>query len=271
MTAERPSEFPGSPPGAPEEIVETPFFFPNGRYRLFGVLHAPGPDHSPERGDALPLNDLGLVFCHPFAEEKLISHRILVSLARHLARRGIRCLRFDYMGHGDSEGDFDDSSVETRLADIEAAINHLRARAGGLRIGLLGLRLGAALAAYAAGRVKGVDPLILIAPVLQGKPYIENALRANLTAQMMVHRKVLKDRSVLIQELLEGTKVYIDGYPLTRELYTGVSELDLAAGVRVGPGRALVLQVARGEAKALSKDLLQLQAAWRDLKVEIEL
>ena len=88
--------------------METPLFFKNINYKLFGVLH------QPEHGE-LTKPSLGIVFCHPFAEEKLIVHRVMVNLARRLTKEGIYCLRFDYMGHGDSDGNFEDSTIETRL------------------------------------------------------------------------------------------------------------------------------------------------------------
>ena len=70
--------------------VETPLFFENGAYRLFGVLHQP----------AGPPSGAGWVFCHPFAEEKLWTQRVYVSFARMLASRGAWVLRFDAMGNG---------------------------------------------------------------------------------------------------------------------------------------------------------------------------
>ena len=75
-------------------MKEKPFIFPNGSYNLFGILHEP----------EIESNGEGFVFCSPFAEEKLWAHRVFVNFARELARLGYTVLRFDYMGHGDSEG-----------------------------------------------------------------------------------------------------------------------------------------------------------------------
>src|SRR5687768_18149474 len=90
---------------------ETPLFFNRGPWQLFGVYHAPHNGST-----ATPF-----VFCHPFGEEKLWAHRVYVGFARELARRGHPVLRFDYAGNGDSSGTFDESSIETALADIDAA------------------------------------------------------------------------------------------------------------------------------------------------------
>ena len=122
-------------------MIETPFFFPNADYQLFGVLHE--PENQTQR--------TGFVFCSPFAEEKLWTHRVFVSFAREMAHRGYFVLRFDYMGHGDSEGDFEDSTIESRLSDIKCAVRTLKEKTkNGATVGLLGLRLGATLAALVA-------------------------------------------------------------------------------------------------------------------------
>ena len=76
-------------------MSESPFFFPRGDARLFGVLHRPSG----------PVSRSGFVLSHPFAEEKLWSHRVFVSFARALAGRGLAVLRFDYAGAGDSSVD----------------------------------------------------------------------------------------------------------------------------------------------------------------------
>ena len=158
-------------------MLETPFFFNNNDYRLYGVFHAPD--------EQAPLTGLrhGIVFCAPFAEEKMFSHRVYVNMARALAREGVACLRFDFMGEGDSDGSFEDSTVTTRLSDISAAMAALAEKAKIVYMGLIGVRFGATLAALAATR-KMVDTLALISPVISGQTYMDQCLRSNLTTQM---------------------------------------------------------------------------------------
>ena len=126
---------------------ETPFFFPSGGYSLFGILHAPaGPAAGPP-----------FVLCHPFGEEKLWTHRVFVSLARQLASDGYFVLRMDYMGNGDSEGDFSQSSLATACDDVRAAIAEVRRRTGAQTVNLLGLRFGALVASLVAEHATDVD------------------------------------------------------------------------------------------------------------------
>ena len=101
-------------------MTETPFFFPNGSTSLFGVFHEPPG----------PSSKSAFVFCHPWGEEKLWAHRGFVSFARTLAADGHPVLRFDYMGNGDSDGEFADSTLQTALADVRAAIAEVRRRSG---------------------------------------------------------------------------------------------------------------------------------------------
>lgn len=233
--------------------METPLFFKSNNYKLFGVLHEPEPNkHDKLNEPNKP--PMGLVFCHPFAEEKLISHRVMVNLARTLSKKEIYCLRFDYMGHGDSDGIFEDSTIESRLSDIQCAIDFLRMRTGVETVGLLGLRFGATLAALTCENMSTIDPLILIAPIVQGKAYIDQCLRSNLTMQMMVHNKIIKDRKTLVSDLLAGLTVNIDGYLLTKDLYKQIELINLMT-TSASLQNILIIQVSRKENQPIGEEI----------------
>lgn len=241
---------------------ETPFFFPVADQELFGILHRPSATPS----------GAGFVFCHPFAEEKLWAHRVFVSLARDLAARGHAVLRFDHMGHGDSDGEFQDASVVTHLRDIEAAVGRLRAESPGLNeVALLGLRLGATFAAMSAERILGIDRLVLWDPVIDGGRYVQEVLRSNLTSQLATFGKVLQDRKALVESLDTGKPINVDGYELGREFYEQASKIDLLSGDIAFTGGVLILQVGKPGQPA-RKDLLALKdrfpGAQLDLCVE---
>jgi len=95
------------------------------------------------------------------------------------------------MGHGDSEGNFENSSIETRLSDIVCAIETLRGKMGEpLRIGLVGLRLGATLAALVAEEESGISDLILWEPIISGQLYVRELLRINISTQSAIYREI---------------------------------------------------------------------------------
>jgi hypothetical protein len=60
----------------------------------------------------------GYIFVDAFAEEKLWSQRVMVSFARKMALLGYPVLRFDVMGHGDSDGEFKNATIPSILSDI---------------------------------------------------------------------------------------------------------------------------------------------------------
>ena len=238
--------------------METPLFLKNNNYNLFGVLHKPDIPNS-----ALIPYNLGIVFCHPFAEEKLIAHRVMVNLARRFTKEGLYCFRFDYMGHGDSDGNFDDSTIATRLSDIRCAIEFLRERTGVKMIGLLGVRLGATLAALTCNNLSEIDSLILISPIVEGKPYIDQCLRSNLTTQMSTYKKIIKDRKQLISDLMAGQMVNIDGYLLTKALYQQIETINLLTKPLGVPPNVLILQVSKKENQPIEDKIVKLHMKYK--------
>jgi exosortase A-associated hydrolase 2 len=199
-------------------MTENAYFLPLGDERLFAFLHRP---EGACRG--------GAVLCAPLAEEKLWSHRVFVSFARELAVQGYAVLRFDYRGEGDSDRPFEQSDCSTRIADTRAAIDELQRQVPGLdRVTLVGLRLGATLAAAAAAGRADVDRLVLWDPVTDGADYMQSVLRTNLMAQMAIHHKVLESREQLIERLDRGETVNVEGYALASSLFRETSALRLA-------------------------------------------
>jgi exosortase A-associated hydrolase 2 len=238
--------------------MEEPFFFQNNTYQLFGILHSPEIEKSSNH-----LKGLGAVFCHPFAEEKLIAHRVMVNMARALTREGIHCLRFDFMGHGDSEGNFEDSTIETRLSDTRCAANLLRKKADIGKLGLIGVRFGGTLAALACSTIDQPDFLVLVAPIVDGKAYIENLLRSNLTTQMATYKKIIKDRKALIGDLYAGNTVNIDGYLISKELYVHMDSINLLREPVPSAANILIIPVLRNEKQPIEGSLNELLSIYR--------
>ncbi len=235
--------------------MEIPLFFRNGDYNLFGMLHEAKNDLVVDEKLKYRNKRVGIIICAPFAEEKLISHRVLVNQARVLANNGFWCFRFDYMGHGDSEGAFEDATVESRLSDISSSINFLRNEKDINEIVLLGVRFGATLAALIQNKNSDIDGLIMINPVLSGKDYIEQVLRTNLTLQMATYKKILKNRKQVIDEILEGKPTNIDGYLLTKSMYEQMFQISLLDNLKILVKKLLIIQISNREDKPIEKNL----------------
>lgn len=211
---------------------ESPFFFDLGKERLFAVHHRPP-------GQARR----GLVLCPALAEEKLWSHRVYVSLARELAAQGIAVLRFDFRGEGDSDLDFEEATLESRIQDTLRAAAVLLEREPGLRRCLfLGHRIGCAIAARAAARAAPVvEGVIAWDPVESGAAYFMQWLRATLASQMVATGKA-PTRAALVKALEEGRSVTIEGYGITPRLYRELASLEWCRLLEALPCRALVVE-----------------------------
>ncbi len=118
------------------------------------------------------LNETGVVICPPFGYEYTHSHRSIRHLADILADQGFACARFDYHGTGDSFSDLHSPErIETFKQNIHSVINHLKQQSNVKKIVLIGIRLGATLAAaYCAEN--NVEQLVLWAPCIKGRAYV---------------------------------------------------------------------------------------------------
>ncbi len=161
------------PDGAPPR-AEPAYFMSEGRACL-RWLHRPAVSAG-TRG-------VGVVLCNPFGYEALCAHRSIRHFAEASAARGFPALRFDYDGTGDSAGDdLDGDRWDAWIASARAAVRELRERTGVQRVVLLGIRLGASIAAYAAADAADVAGVALIAPIASGRPWLRElrALQATM-------------------------------------------------------------------------------------------
>ncbi len=89
-------------------------------------------------------------------------------LAKGLAKAGIASIRFDFDGHGKSEGRKQDMTIEKELADARAIWNYVQGLPYVSEVGLLGHSQGGVIASMTAGRLaaEGSAPtgLVLLAP-----------------------------------------------------------------------------------------------------------
>lgn len=89
-------------------------------------------------------------------------------LARGLAEAGIATIRFDFDGHGRSDGRKQDMTIEKELADARAVWDYVRQLPYVSAIGLLGHSQGGVVASMTAGRLaaegQAPDAMVLLAP-----------------------------------------------------------------------------------------------------------
>ena len=184
------------------------------------------------------------IICPPFAEEEKSAHRTLVELADSLVAQGDAVLFFAYGGIGDSEGEFSAASLTSWSEDILDACNYSRARYPQSTLGLIGLRLGASLAAQ-VGEQTSVDNLILIEPILRGRSFLmqlgaRKKLRAMMTEEEGGSQKSeVRSQNAKFEDL--------DGWPLGATLREELKVLDLSSHPPKIKGGVLALQVSSRE------------------------
>ncbi|MCX7591546.1 MAG: alpha/beta fold hydrolase [Kiritimatiellae bacterium] len=221
------------------EIEEEVALLRAGDEVLHSVLYSPP---APAKG--------AILFCHPLVEERKSAHRIMVEAARACAADGLVVLRFDYRGCGDSTGEFEKCSVCGWLDDISQVFEFLRARAPARPVGLLGLRLGAALAMRFAADISASetaaepekchrpppDFLVLWEPVWNCRSYLEDLFRKKLVREMMTGGRSRSTRNGLLSDMAAGRSVDLDGYPFSPRLYgelEALSPTSLIRGLRL--------------------------------------
>lgn len=135
----------------------------NQNQKIFAILHRP----------LHKKNVPAIVICSGFAGNKCGKFRLFVRLAEELTKLGIAVLRFDYRGSGDSEGNFQDVTIESEVSDTLACLDFISqdSQIDSTRIGLLGRSLGGVISILATSHFKAIKSLVLWAPVLRNTPW----------------------------------------------------------------------------------------------------
>ncbi len=143
-------------------VTTTPIWFGGPDQPLFGWFEYPSG------GTARA----GVVICPALAVEGTSSQPTLRLLSNRLAADGCAVLRFDYAGTGDSAGDdHEPARVAAWLASIRTAIHFLEA-AGCAHVSLVGLRVGATLAAAELSAGGGIAAAVLWDPYPTGRSFV---------------------------------------------------------------------------------------------------
>ena len=126
-------------------MQERSISFENDGQKLYGMIHI--PDGNPP----YPC----VVFLHGYTGNRIEDHRLFVKAARSFCAKGMVSLRFDFRGSGESEGNFEDVTIESEISDAIQAVNYVSGlkEVDNQRIGILGFSLGGCVAACISPRV----------------------------------------------------------------------------------------------------------------------
>ena len=203
--------------------VAEPVYFGRADRPLFGWIH---------RTSGAKQTSVGVVICNPFGYEAVCAHRSLRHFADMAAAAGLPAIRFDYDGVGDSAGsEFDPRRVDTWVASVGEAIAALGNRTGCRRFVLLGVRLGAALAAMAAVGRNDVAGIVAIAPVVSGRTFLREAL-----ALQGAHSGNADSRGEVVDDGLRE----VLGAPITPETWEAIGRIDMS-GLAASPASEVLV------------------------------
>ena len=204
--------------------VAEPVYFGRSDRPLFGWIHRSyGTDEAP----------VGVVICNPFGYEAVCAHRSLRHFADMAAAAGLPTIRFDYDGVGDSAGsEFDPGRVDAWIASVSEAIAALGRGTGARRFIVLGVRLGAALAAIAAVGRSDIAGIVAIAPVVSGRTFLREAMALQGT-----HAGDADGRGAVVDD---GVREIL-GTPITQETWDAIGRVDLAGLPALPASEVLVL------------------------------
>lgn len=118
--------------------------------------------HKPtlKQGERVPM----VVLCHGFMGN--MQSDLLIKIAELLQERGIASIRFDFNGHGQSEGRFQDMTVLNEIVDAKKVIEYVTALPYVSSVAIAGHSQGGVVAAMTAGELgaEKIKSVVLLAP-----------------------------------------------------------------------------------------------------------
>ena len=122
--------------------------------------------------EKLPL----VIICHSFTAN--CNTELLTDIANDLQEQGIASLRFDFNGHGKSEGEFQDMTVLNEIEDLKDVISWAQSQPWVENISLLGHSQGGVVVSMTAGELgdKVIKNVVLMAPAAVLR---DDAIRGN--------------------------------------------------------------------------------------------
>ncbi|MGH7457538.1 MAG: bifunctional alpha/beta hydrolase/OsmC family protein [Longimicrobiaceae bacterium] len=173
------------------------------------------------------------LFAHCFTCSKDLS--AVVNVSRALTREGISVFRFDFTGHGESQGEFSDTDLSSNVEDLVAAARFMAQEHIPPEI-LIGHSLGGAAVIRAARRVRSSRAVVTI-----GAPFdpwhatelfaeSHHEIRAKGEARVQIGGRPFRVRRELLEDLRQ-TKLGDALHQLGRALLVLHSPLDEVVGI----------------------------------------
>ena len=95
---------------------------------------------------------------------------LLIAIAEGLAAKGWPCLRFSFSGNGESEGDFEESTVTKEIEDLRAVLKTVPQEK---RIAYIGHSMGGAVGVMTAARGLNIQVLVTLAGMVRTADFVK--------------------------------------------------------------------------------------------------
>ena len=147
-------------------------------HTLFNGQQLVGSAHLPEGAQH------AVLMLHGFTGNRIEFTYFFVQLSRVLAARGIAVFRFDFLGCGESDGEFADITVASQVAQTQHLLAYLAANYPQYSRHILGFSMGGMVALQSAMNAPGdIHSISLLAPAANMAQLVENIAVANPAAQ----------------------------------------------------------------------------------------
>jgi hypothetical protein len=136
--------------------IEKNYFRNSKKQKLCGILYLPsgkGP---------FPV----VIVCHGLSTSK--ESRNTTMTYPELIKNGIAVFAFDFSGHGESEGKFENVTISQAIDDLKCALNYIEKKTfiDKEKIGLLGSSFGGITSIFVTSKDKRIKVLALKAPII---------------------------------------------------------------------------------------------------------
>ncbi|WP_210366031.1 alpha/beta hydrolase [Bacillus sp. REN3] len=171
-----------------------------------------GMQHLPE-GKKLP----AVIMLHGFTGSKLEPHRFFLKISQELERKGIASFRFDFLGSGESDGDFEDMTILKELSEAKSILEYVHSHPSihPARVYLLGFSMGGLVASLLAGELSdAIRKLVLLAPagnmakkadlLGQNSLYIEEKKAYDIGGNLVGSKFIEELKSIKVWERASG-------------------------------------------------------------------
>lgn len=190
-------------------------FVKNMGERISTFIHVPDKTPAP-----------AIIFSHGFTGNKIEAHRLFVRAARRASKEGFVAVRFDFRGSGESDGEFEDTTISSEVSDLNAILNFIVEKKEVVKekIGLVGLSLGGVVSIITASK----NPIVKAVCTWSSPAYFKPP-----------------PKSSFLGDLSQLEKGYLDlpsGYRIKRSFFEDAQKYDvLDSCAKISPRPLLII------------------------------